>query len=100
MESLNLLGFTFGLALEVHQDIREEKEEDPSNQKCIQRFPYEIQKDQSDRDGNIDQYGPSFFWHLFTHWKLQSVLRAQALPAAWRVKPRSPKPKALPTIPD
>ena len=74
MESLKLLGFTFALALEVHQDIREEKEEEPCNQKCIQRFPHEIQKDQSDRDGNIDQYVPSFFWHLFAHWKLQSVL--------------------------
>jgi hypothetical protein len=73
MESLNLLGFTFALALGVRQDIREEKEEEPCNQKCIQRFPHEIQKDQSDRDGNIDQYGPSFFWHLFAHWKLQSV---------------------------
>jgi hypothetical protein len=41
MESLNLLGFTFALALGVHQDIREEKEEEPGNQKCIQRFPHE-----------------------------------------------------------
>jgi len=39
MESLNLLGFTFALALGVHQDIREEKEEEPGNQKCIQRVP-------------------------------------------------------------
>jgi hypothetical protein len=64
MDSLNLFGFTFGLALEVHQDIRKEKEEEPRNQKGVQWFSHEIQKKQSARDADVDQYGPSLFWHF------------------------------------